>query len=38
MNTWFKEAPTHHFALSVGHNTAVFVKVAELLDIAYAII
>ena len=31
MERWFAEAPTHHFALSVGHNASVFVKVADLL-------
>ncbi len=32
MNQWFALAPTHHGALSVGHNAALFEKVAELLD------
>ena len=30
---WFESAPTHHFALSVGHNISVFAKIAELLGI-----
>ncbi|MBR0172557.1 MAG: L-fucose/L-arabinose isomerase family protein [Lachnospiraceae bacterium] len=38
MDRWFPEAPTHHFALSVGHNAAQFAKVAELLEIPYTII
>ncbi|MDD3339185.1 MAG: L-fucose/L-arabinose isomerase family protein [Lachnospiraceae bacterium] len=38
MDKWFVEAPTHHLALSVGHNAALFIKVAELLDIPYAVI
>lgn len=37
MDRWFQEAPTHHLALSVGHNRDVFVKVAELLDIPFAV-
>lgn len=37
MNDWFKEAPTHHWALSVGHNAGLFIKAAELLNIDYAV-
>ncbi len=37
MDRWFQEAPTHHLALSVGHNAGLFVKIAQLLDIPYAI-
>jgi L-arabinose isomerase len=33
MDRWFAEAPTHHCALSVGHNAALFEKVADLLGI-----
>lgn len=33
MDSWFTKAPTHHFALSVGHNTAQFQKIAELLEV-----
>lgn len=33
MDDWFKEAPTHHFAMSVGHNAGLFEKTAELLKI-----
>jgi L-arabinose isomerase len=32
MNDWFALGPTHHFALSVGHNAALFEKVASLLN------
>lgn len=32
MEQWFMEAPTHHCAMSVGHNASLFEKVAELLD------
>ena len=37
MDRWFTEAPTHHLALSVGHNAGLFKKIAELMDIPYAI-
>ena len=30
---WLREAPIHHFAMSVGHNSGVFKKVAELLGL-----
>lgn len=32
MDGWFAEAPTHHCALSVGHNASLFRKVGELLS------
>ena len=35
MNEWFALGPTHHFAMSVGHNASVFRKVATLLDWPY---
>jgi L-arabinose isomerase len=31
MNEWFALGPTHHFAMSVGHNARQFQKVADLL-------
>lgn len=37
MDKWFPEAPTHHLALSVGHNASLFKKIALLMDIPYAI-
>lgn len=37
MDRWFVEAPTHHLALSVGHNAELFKKTAMLLDIPYAV-
>ncbi|MGI6269143.1 MAG: L-arabinose isomerase family protein [Candidatus Howiella sp.] len=37
MDQWFAEAPTHHFALSVGHNAGLFKKIAELMNIPYTI-
>ncbi|WP_099468508.1 L-fucose/L-arabinose isomerase family protein [Konateibacter massiliensis] len=33
MDEWFAEAPTHHFAMSVGQNAALFEKAARLLKI-----
>ena len=33
MDKWFMEAPTHHCAMSVGHNRAVFDKISYILDI-----
>lgn len=38
MVKWFKEAPTHHFAMSVGKNSALLEKVAKLLGIDYVIL
>lgn len=33
MDEWFAEAPTHHFAMSVGHNATLFEKIADILNI-----
>jgi len=33
MDRWFAEAPTHHFAMAVGHNAGILKKVGELLQI-----
>ena len=38
MEKWFKEAPTHHFAMSVGKNASLFEKFAKLLSIPYVIL
>ncbi len=35
MDEWFQLGPTHHFAMSVGHNAKTFEKVAKLLDWPY---
>lgn len=35
MEQWFNEAPTHHCAMSVGHNASLFEKVAQLMKIKY---
>lgn len=32
MDKWFVEAPTHHWAMSVGHNASLFKKVAYMLE------
>lgn len=34
MDEWFAQAPTHHFAMSVGHNGRLFEKTAQLLNIS----
>ncbi len=36
MDDWFAQAPTHHLALSVGHNAGLFKKIAILLHIPFA--
>ena len=33
MDEWFAEAPTHHFAMSVGHNASLFEKISKILNI-----
>lgn len=33
MDEWFNQAPTHHFAMSIGHNADLFEKAAYLLEI-----
>lgn len=33
LEKWFAEAPTHHCALSIGHNASLFQKTAEMLGI-----
>ena len=38
MDEWFKEAPTHHCAISTGHNASLFKKAAELLGMDYVIL
>ncbi|MDY3248749.1 MAG: hypothetical protein SOX32_00200 [Candidatus Choladocola sp.] len=37
-NNWFKHAPTHHWAMSVGHNAKLFEKVAQMIDCDYVIL
>jgi L-arabinose isomerase len=38
MARWFAEAPTHHCAMAIGHNAALFQKVGELLQIKHVIL
>jgi len=33
MDKWFAEAPTHHCAMSVGHNRTLYEKAADFLNI-----
>ena len=35
MSEWFAQAPTHHCAMSVGHNAELFRKAAELMNIEF---
>jgi L-arabinose isomerase len=35
MDAWFKAAPTHHCAMSVGHNASLFEKTAKLMGIEF---
>ena len=35
MDEWFAEYPTHHFAMSVGHNAKQLKKVARILQIPF---
>ncbi len=38
MDRWFEQAPTHHCAMSVGHNASLFKKTADLLGINAAVV
>jgi len=38
LKRWFAEAPTHHFALGIGHEAALIEKVGEFLNIETVII
>ncbi len=33
MDAWFAEYPTHHFAMSIGHNADLFAKIGDVLQI-----
>ncbi|MDF3130237.1 L-fucose/L-arabinose isomerase family protein [Kiritimatiellaeota bacterium B1221] len=35
---WAAEGPTHHFALGIGHHAEDLVRIAEILDIEYAVV
>ncbi|MEA5065786.1 MAG: arabinose isomerase, partial [Eubacteriales bacterium] len=36
MDQWFREAPTHHCAMSVGHNARIFEKLGKLMGIRFS--
>lgn len=38
MDRWFIEAPTHHCAMSVGHNSSLFAKTADLLGVHQVVV
>lgn len=38
MSRWLAEAPTHHCAMSIGHNASQFQKVAELMKLKQVIL
>lgn len=38
MDEWFAESPTHHFAMSAGHNASLYEKIADLLNIPSVIL
>ncbi len=38
LKRWVAEGPTHHFALGVGHHATTLARIAEILDIPYAIV
>jgi L-arabinose isomerase len=38
MEDWFAESPTHHCAMSIGHNAGLFRKTAELLNLKSVIV
>ncbi len=35
MDDWFAQAPTHHSAMAVGHDAAIFAKVAALMGLEF---
>ena len=38
MTRWFAEAPTHHCALAIGHQAALFRKVGELMAVKHVML
>lgn len=38
MDRWFVEAPTHHLAMSIGHNASLFEKTAYLLGVEKVVV
>jgi len=37
-NSWVAEAPTHHFALGIGHHASKLVEIAKILNLEYAVV
>jgi L-arabinose isomerase len=38
LKRWVAEGPTHHFALGVGHHAGTIARIAEILDVEYAVV
>lgn len=38
MDRWFREAPTHHLAMSIGHNASLFEKTAYLMGVEKVVV
>ena len=38
LKRWFAEAPTHHFALGIGHHATELVEIAKILNLDYAVV
>ncbi len=38
LKKWVAEAPTHHFALGIGHHAAELVEIAKILNLDYAVV
>ncbi|MFC4599893.1 arabinose isomerase [Cohnella hongkongensis] len=38
MSRWFAEAPTHHCAMSIGHNAGLLAKAGEIMQVKHVIL
>ena len=38
LKKWVAEAPTHHFALGIGHHASELVEIAKILGLEYAVV
>jgi L-arabinose isomerase len=38
LKNWVMEAPTHHFALGIGHHASELVEIAKILNLEYAVV
>ena len=38
LKKWVEEAPTHHFALGIGHHACELVEIAKILGLEYAVV